>query len=261
MESTIGIVSGAVNTVPAILLNSLNARVEELQGSVTTENILTNGIRVALYLGEEDIAFARTITETINGVDGQYIFTDIEWRDSLLSGSILATVRVEDPRFTNSTPSEVTQEIFNQESTEMLPEMNVELVRPSIFEASINGKATFLLETQATAEYRPISGIEVTLEWFYDDENQSIPKRSIVRTDDDGIFQTVIAWEDPTPDADNSVPTGEDQLDVTVTYPSGGIPGFSYNLTAFNDTHTIRSWIENTLPTAYEYVPLPEEEE
>ena len=65
------------NLLCQILLNSLNARVEELQGSVTTENILTNGIRVALYLGEEDIAFARTITETINGVDGQYIFTDI----------------------------------------------------------------------------------------------------------------------------------------------------------------------------------------
>lgn len=261
IESTIGIVSGAVNSIPAITLNSLNASVDELQGSVTTENILTNGIRVALYLGEEEIAYARTITQTINGVDGQYKFENIEWRDGLLAGSILATVQVEDPRFTNSTPSQVTQEIFNQENTELLPEINVDLVRPPIFEANIYGKTTFLIETKNTAEYRPISGIEVALEWFYDDENQSIPKRDIVRTDEDGMFSTTITWEDPVPDEDNSVPAGEDQLDVTVSYPSGGIPGFSYNLSPFNDTYTIRSWIENTLPTAYEYIPLPEEEE
>lgn len=261
IESTIGIVSGAVNTIPAILLNSLNASVEELQGSITAENILTNGIRVALYLGEEEIAYARTITETINGVDGQYRFENIEWRDVLLTGNIIATVQVEDPRYTNATPSIVTQEIFNQENTELLPEINVDLVRPSVFEANIQGKTTFLIETKNTAEYRPISGVEIILEWFYDDENQSIPKRDIVRTDDEGIFSTTITWEDPIPDEDNSVPNGEDQVEISVSYPSGGIPGFSYDLTTFDDTHTIRSWIENTLPTAYEYIPLPPEEE
>ena len=261
IESTIGIVSGAVNTIPSILLNSTNASVEKLQGSVTNENILTNGIQVALYLGEEEIAYERTITQPINGVDGQYLFENIEWRDILLEGKILATVIVDDPRYTNSSPAEATQEIFNQENTDFLPEMNVDLVRPSIFEANISGKTTFLIETKNTAEYRPISGIEVTLEWFYDDENQSIPKRDIVRTNDDGIFSTTIAWEDDTPDENNSVPSGEDQLDVEISYPAGGIPGFSYDLTAFNDTYTIRSWIENTLPTAYEYVPLPPEEE
>lgn len=260
IESSIGIVSGANNTIPAILLNSLNASVEELQGSVTSENMLTNGVRVALYLGEEEVAYARTITQTINGVDGQYKFENIEWRDGLLTGSILAMVQVEDPRYTNSSPSQVTQEIFNQENTELLPEISVDVIRPVLFEANISGKSTFLIETANAAEYRPISGIEITLEWFYDDENQSIPKRDIVRTDDDGVFNTTIAWEDPVPDEDNSVPNGEDQVNVAISYPSGGIPGFSYNLTSFNDTYTIRSWIENTLPTAYEYIPLPEEE-
>ena len=241
IESTIGIVSGAVNSIPAITLYSLNASVEELQGSITTENILTNGIRVAMYLGEEEIAYARTITQTINGVDGQYKFENIEWRDGLLTGSILATVQVEDPRYTNSNPSQVTQEIFNQENTELLPEISVDVIRPALFEANISGKATFLLETIGVAEYRPISGIEIILEWFYDDENQSIPKRDIVRTDEDGVFNTIIAWEDPVPDEDNSVPNGEDQLEVEISYPSGGIPGFSYNLSSFNDTYTIRS--------------------
>ena len=261
IESAIGIVSGANNTVPTILLSSLNASVERLQGSVSTTEMLMNDVQVSLYLGEEDLAYARTSTENINGLDGQYLFEDINWRDPTLSGTTTATVRIEDPRYSNPTPSQVTQELFDQQSAEVLPEIVVDIARPQTFRANINGETSFLIETKSTAEYRPISGIEITLEWFYDDENQSLPKSSIVRTDEDGRFFTTISWQDDVPDEDNSIPVGEDALEVVVSYPSGGAPGFSYNLTSYNDTHTIRSWIENTLPAAYEYIPLPEEEE
>lgn len=260
IESAIGIVSNASNTVPTILLSSLNASVDRLQGSVSTSEMLMNDVQVSLYLGEEDLPYARTSTETINGLDGQYLFEDINWRDPTLSGVTNAKVRIEDPRYTNPVPSEVTQELFDQQSTEVLPEIIVEIARPQTFRADISGETSFLIETKSNAEYRPISGIEIILEWFYDDENQSIPKSAVVRTDEDGHFFTTISWQDPIPDEDNSIPIGEDALDVVISYPSGGSFGFSYNLTSYNDTYTIRSWIENTLPSAYEYVPLPDEE-
>ena len=259
IESAVGIVSSTTNTIPTVLLKSLNAYVENIQGSIYTQFGPENGVQVALYLGEEDIPYARTTSQNINGLDGLYSFEDISWWDPALSGTIMATVKMIDPRYSNPIPATVSQEIFNQKSTDFMDDIIVEVSRPTIFEAEIKGHTSFLIETTNTAEYRPIAGIEIELEWYYDDENQSNPKHSFVRTDENGDFTATINWEDPIADTDNSIPPEADQIEVHVSYPSGGSMGFSYDLSPYNDTFIIRSWIDNTLPSAYEYIPLPEE--
>ena len=95
IESTIGIVSGAVNTIPSILAQIRPAlQLKKLRGSVTNENILTNGIQVGIVpRRRRNRLRAVPSLNPSNGVDGQYSFENIEVaRCILLEGRILATV-------------------------------------------------------------------------------------------------------------------------------------------------------------------------
>ena len=66
------------------------------------------------------------------------------------------------------------------------------------------------------------------------------------------LYSADIYWVDSAADTEPGIPIAEDQLEVEVSYPSGGAIERPYNLSQYNDTFTIRSWVDNTLPAAYE---------
>ena len=257
-EKLKGIVSGTTNTVASVFLTPIHSSVESLQGSVFTIDGPINDVQVALFLKNETTAFARTYTRNINGIDGQYLFEDITWiGNDFITGGAKATVRVEDPRYDNPIPGFVSQELYHQKSTELLPTMTVEQARPQVFRATVSGTISLALEnsTLNTIDYQPISGEEIEISWSYDDENQADPRKAYIQTDENGYFETTIEWQDSVQDEDNSVPPNADQIIVDIVFPSGISAGYNFDLSSYNGSYTIRSWQENNLPAAYDIYP------
>ena len=258
-----GIVSGVTNTLPTTFLQSLEAKVENLRGSVYTSLGPVNGVQIALYAEEEEeVPILRTESRNINGLDGQYLFESVEWFDQFLTGELNITVKVEDLRYVNSSPSEISEILYHNQTPPLLPEFIVEERRPLIFQSTVTGYVAYLIEEEFGAYIEPIAGAEILFEWFYDDQNQSVPTSASVRSDATGTYVADIIWQDDVQDYSIGVPFGEDQLEVDVTFPNGGPNERPYNLSQYTDTFTIRSWTSNTLPDAYEisiYVPPPED--
>ena len=253
-----GIVSGTSNTVASVFLTPIRSSVPSLQGSVFTIDGPVNDVQVALFLKNETTAFARSYTRNINGIDGQYLFENISWiGNDFITGGAKATVRVEDPRYENPIPGFVSQELYHQKSTELLPPMTVEKARPQVYRATIEGTIQMALggSGAGSIEYQAISGEEIEFSWFYDDENQSEPRKAYAQTDEDGKFTASVEWQDPVQDEDNSVPPNEDQVAVDIVFPSGIAAGYEFDLTSYNDSYTIRSWQDNLLPNAYDVYP------
>jgi|GEM_PF-6455986 len=256
-----GIVSGASNAVASVFLKSLYSSVDSLQGSVYTIEGPVNDVQVALYLKNESNAFTRTYTRNINGIDGQYLFENIKWiGNDFITGGAKSTVYVEDPRFSNPVPAYVTQELYHQETTQLLPQMTVVPARPEFFQAEIRGTVAFAFEFNEEDEYLPIEylpipGEEIEFSWFYNDEEQSIPRSAFVRSDENGNFSTMIEWEDEVQDDVNLVPLNQDQINVDVSYPHGTTLGYLFDLRSYNSPVAVRSWQENLLPSAFEFNP------
>ena len=257
IEQSVGIVSNVSNVVPTTLLTSLKARVENLRGSVYSEIEPINGVQIAIYdaddTAESPEPLSRTTSTNIDGLDGQFVFESIEWNDIDLSGDINVIIRVEDQNYINPIPSEIAITLFRSDVPAILEEFIVEPIRPEIFTTNILGSLGYLIESEfGTYTDEPIIGAEIRFDWYYDDENQSVPTFDIARSDSEGNYSVTIRWEDDVADNSNGVPFGEDQLEVEVSFPTGGTAQRPFNLSQYNDTFVIRSWIDNTLPAAYE---------
>ncbi|MEC7986652.1 MAG: hypothetical protein VX278_15905 [Myxococcota bacterium] len=249
---TEGIFSNSLNVVPSMRLVSLRRSVDEIYGTVYSQDGLQNGVRVTLSLGENDVLYDTQYTARINDVDGVFQFSNVEWLDTDNTGSIVSYVRIEDPSYTAVNPAQITQTLSEDTPFYELEGFEVRKKRPDVFSAQISGSAYFSHQTaQGDFVDVPIEGIEISLQWNYDDNNLSDPRTNYVRTDSSGRFETQISWTDSLPDPEDGIPQGEDQLPVLIQFPSSNT-GLVFDLSIYSGEYTIRSWIENQLPPAIE---------
>ncbi len=252
------VLSKTTNILPNIRLTSVKFEVEEIKGMVETANGPENGVRVVLRLDGTEAPNVDYVTETmtVDGSSGMYQFMEVEFFDMTAEGLTTATISVEDDRYTNPIPTEVETMLLHLDQPSQLETIQVDPVRPDEFRATIHGETYWYYITATDGEYqRPIEGIEVQLDWNYDDHTGSEPRTLRVRTDENGLFSAQITWRDESIDEEFAIPPGEDQIEVTVSYPDGGHDGSLYTLSPYNDTHTIRSWSDNNLPDAIDEDP------
>ena len=80
-----GILSGTLNVVPDMLLDTVAFVAPRVRGSVILNGQATNGVRMVLQIpaeeeGEDPDEYV-AITQTVDEQEGTYEFTDISWRD------------------------------------------------------------------------------------------------------------------------------------------------------------------------------------
>ena len=244
-----GVLSDTVNYIPDVWLDRAAFTASSVTGEVVdAAGSGVNGIRIVLDVISTDLEEDyTTVTTVVAGVEGTYQFTGVTWRDDAAAGAGTDTeevrIFVDDDEY--SSDDELTVLLASDQNIEVAQSISVVRTAPTFFETTLEGRCIRESGTAPDIQELPVQGVEVTLT-FTDDEGVHT---LYAQSDNNGSIAFFIQWTDAEYGDfvdgidDATIPTGEDGLEVVVTYEAP----FDTSST----TRNVKSWLDpNYLPDA-----------